>query len=221
MVPPASDIRRIFDFKIEHVAALVAPQHIQRAIDEKVELKGFQITSITGYPVVVRELHAVAHSSQNPNSLYTVKAGIWQSDAGWHFVPLGDFRGSQIAHCSCLAGQKLEQCKHLARLLQYCVPDLVDHFGEILPDVPAEVHEEARRLELKGIIHQSSSHQRKYMIRSAMVDVSINLSLAPLLQYNYISPHHAWHIKRFSWECPEVDKYVLTACPTAMLSDSD
>ena len=154
-------VRHIFDFKIEHVAALVAPQHIQRGIDEKVELKGFQITSITGYPVLVMELHAVAHSSQNPNSLYTVKAGIWRSDAGWHFVPLGDFRGSQIAHCSCLAGQKLEQCKHLARLLQYCVLDLVDHFGQILPDVPSEVHEEARRLAMKGIIHQSSSHQRK------------------------------------------------------------
>ena len=164
----------------------------------------FQVTQIPVTNATAFQIHAVAHSSQSPSTLYTVKAGIQRTVVGdsghesfrFGLLPLGEFRATPLAHCSCLAGQRMQFCKHVARLLQFCVPDF-PHFGAI-GDVPPPVHQAAIECERREFIHQTSSHQRKMVPRS-VVDLSAELRYQPLLDFGYISPHYAWGIKNYTW----------------------
>jgi hypothetical protein len=170
----------------------------------------------------------VAHSSESPNQLYTVKAGIQRSLVGrighetMHFtlLAMGEFRGTLISHCSCAAGQKLQFCKHLARLLQFCVPDF-PHFGAVREDVPTTVHGLAVHCEKGGFIQQTSSHERNNVPRS-IVDVTEfkhSFKLIPLLNFGYISPHYAWGVKGYVWESSDEGKFKIVETAREAIED--
>ena len=74
---------------------------------------GLQVTLIPVTNLTAFQVHAVAHSSELPNTHNTIKAGIQRmigGDIGHETIrftlpPLREFWATPIAHCSCLAGQ--------------------------------------------------------------------------------------------------------------------
>lgn len=175
----------------------------------------FQVTLIPAPDATAFQVHAVAHSSESPNKFYTVKAGIQRTLVGttgleivrFTLLPLGEFRATPLSHCSCLAGQRLQFCKHFARLLQFCVPDF-PHFGTVGPNVPQAVHDLAVHCERAGALQQTSSHQRNTMPH-CNVDFSAEMRLAPLFEFAYINPHYHWGVRGFTWVSDDAGNFKL------------
>ena len=129
---------------------------------------------------------------------------------GFQLVSMGDFRGTPLSHCSCMAGQRLQPCKHLARLLQCCIKDF-PRLGSVADEVPEPVHSLALQLEQDCTIFQTSSHQRRVVpVSKVNLETQERIELAA---HGYISPHYTMSIARFCWNESTPGVFTLVPSP--------